>query len=106
VKTVQARQPHQELITVLERWEGSVVAVRVIATGTDELVAVLTGHLRERSDEKHPALFWPVEPPEVPESERPGVYLHPDSYEAGRVHEGTSVVEFEQAGVTINIRRI
>jgi hypothetical protein len=82
------------------------VAVRVVAGATDELVAAFAGRLRARSDEKHPALFWPVESLESPAAERLGIYLHPGSYESAQVHEGEFVVEFEQAGVTTNVRRL
>jgi hypothetical protein len=99
-------RPDGELLSVLGRWEGSRVAVRVVAAATDELVAAFAGRLRARSDEKHPALFWPLESPESPASEGLGIYLHPESYESARVHEGEFVVEFEQAGVTTNVRRL
>ncbi len=103
---MDASQPDGELLTVLGRWKGSPVVVRVVATASNELVAVFRGRLLDRSSEKHPALFWPVESENPLEAERLGIYLHPDSYEGGRVHEGGFVIEFEQAGVTTNIRRL
>jgi hypothetical protein len=39
-------------------------------------------------------------------AERPGIYLHPDSYQGARIHTGEFVVEYRQAGVTVNVRRI
>jgi hypothetical protein len=104
LRPISSPRPDPELFTVLGRWEGSKVAVRVVAAATDELVASFAGRLRARSDEKHPVLFWPVESTESPAVERLGIYLHPDSYESARVHEGEFVVEFEQAGVTTNVR--
>jgi hypothetical protein len=101
---VNGPRPDRELLAVLGRWEGSKVAVRVVAAATDELVASFAGRLRARSEEKHPTLFWPVESPEPPAVERLGIYLHPDSYESARVHEGEFVVEFDQAGVSTNVR--
>jgi hypothetical protein len=103
---MDAPKPDGELLAVLGRWKGSPVVVRVVATASNELVAVFRGRLQDRSREKHPALFWPVEAENPLEAERLGIYLHPDSYEGGRVHEGEFVVEFEQAGVTTNIRRL
>jgi hypothetical protein len=94
------------LLEALGRWHGSQVVVRVLATAEDELMAIFTGRLQARSDEKHPALFWPLESPDAPKTERPGIYLHPGSYEGARIHEGDFVVEFVQAGVKTNIRRI
>jgi len=99
-------QPDNTLLSALSRWEGSQVVVRVVATAEDELIAIFTGRLQPRSDEKHPALFWPLKSSDAPEAERPGIYLHPDSYEGARIHEGDFVVEYVQAGVTINIRRL
>ena len=104
--TMASLQPDSELIAILGRWTGSQVVVRLIAAASDDLVAVFTGRLREPSHEAHPALFWPVESPQPPTAERLGVYLHPDSYEGARVHEGDFVVEFTQAGVLTNIRRL
>jgi hypothetical protein len=93
-----------ELLEVLERWQGSSVSVRVVA-GEDELVAVFSGRLGARSDEKAPALFWPIEGDPAPPREEPGIYVHPELYEGTRVHAGDFVAEYRQAGVTINLRR-
>lgn len=101
-----APEPDKTLLGVLDRWEGSHVVVRVVAAAENELMAVFAGRLEARSEEKLPALFWPLESPDPPKAERPGIYLHPDSYEDARIHEGDFVVEFLQAGVTINIRRL
>lgn len=102
---MQGAEPDSELIRILDRWVGSRVVVRVVAS-SDDLVAVFTGRLGGRSSEKHPALFWPIESPEPPKAERLGVYLHPDLYEDARIHEGDFVVEFRQADVTVNMRRL
>jgi hypothetical protein len=81
------------------------VAVRVIAAD-DELVAAFSGRLQERSAEKHPAFFWPIEEADPPRAEKVGIYLHPELYEGSRIHEGDFVVEYRQAGVTVNLRRL
>ena len=99
-------EPDGELLATLGRWEGSRVVVRVVAAASNELVAIFTGRLQEGSTEKHPALFWPVDEEEGPNAERLGIYLHPGSYEGSRVHQGDFVVEFDQAGVRTNIRRL
>jgi hypothetical protein len=93
-----------ELLEVLERWEGSRVSVRVVAR-YDELVAVFSGRLGARSDEKAPALFWPIEGGNSPAAEEPGIYLHPELYEGARIHAGDFVAEYRQGGVTVNVRR-
>ena len=94
-----------DLLHLLGAWEGCRVVVRIV-TGEDELVAVFSGRLQARSDESHPALFWPVESADAPHVERVGIYLHPGSYEGARIHEGDFVVEFVQTGVTVNVRRL
>jgi hypothetical protein len=38
--------------------------------------------------------------------ERSGVYAHPELLTDVRVHVGECVVEFTEAGVTVNIRRL
>jgi hypothetical protein len=93
-----------ELLEVLERWQGSQVSVRVVAR-YDELLAVFSGRLGVRSDDKAPALFWPIDGGSAPPAEEPGIYLHPDLYEGARVHEGDFVAEYRQAGVSVNLRR-
>jgi hypothetical protein len=93
-----------ELLHVLERWQGSSVSVRVLA-GEDELVAVFSGRLGTLSDEKTPALFWPIEGGPAPAREEPGLYVHPELYEGGRLHVGDFVAEYRQRGVTVNLRR-
>jgi hypothetical protein len=80
-----------EFVGALDRWAGQSVAIRLTAEGP-VLLAVFHGVLRERSDEKRPALFWPLvhaEPGEhADHREDPGVYLHPDEVEAAAVHVG------------------
>ena len=95
------------LLEALERWRDQRVAVRVVA-GANELVAVFVGTLRARVDEKHPALFWPVEPAQGASDglERPGIYVHRELLTEVRVHVGEFVVEYVQAGVTVNVRQL
>jgi len=38
--------------------------------------------------------------------ERPGVYAHPELLSEVHIHIGEFVVEFKQAGVTVNLRRL
>ena len=38
--------------------------------------------------------------------ERRGIYVHPDMLGDVRLHVGGFVVEYEQAGVTVNLRRL
>ena len=99
--------PAFRLAELLEGWEGHPVAVRLVVQ-TDELVAVFAGTLGARSAEKHPPWFWPVKPdgPTHPTLERRGIYVHPELLGGARLHGGAFVVEYEQAGVTVNLRRI
>jgi hypothetical protein len=95
------------LTRLLESWANEAVAVRVV-TASDDLVAVFAGTLRSCSGEQHPELFWPLEcddrnPPTV---ERHGIYVHPELLDDVRVHTGGFVVEYVQAGVTVNVRRL
>jgi hypothetical protein len=101
------RAMEARLLEALARWRDERVAVRVVA-GPDELVAVFVGTLSARSDEKHPALFWPVEPEQGGSDglERSGIYVHRELLTEVRVHVGEFVVEYEQAGVTVNVRRL
>ena len=95
-----------ELSAVLDAWVNDHVSVRLVAP-TDDLVAVFSGALGRRSDEKTPSLFWPVGlDADTPDLERPGIYAHPDLLEWVRVHTGGFVVEFLQAGVSVNVRRL
>jgi hypothetical protein len=50
----------------------------------------------------------PVEltPAARPELEQPGSYGHPELLSDVRLHAGGFVVEFVQAGVTVNVRRL
>jgi hypothetical protein len=102
-----SRELARELRETLDEWKDECVAVRVVAA-TDELIAVFCGTLVARSKEKRPSLFWPVEVGEAPPGllERPGIYAHPAELEDVRVHVGGFVVEFTQAGVTVNVRRL
>ena len=94
-----------ELIAVLDRWSGGPVAVRVVGP-EHQLLAVFRGRLGRRSDDKHPSLFWPLEDPvEIAGAEQSGLYLHRPLLEEASIHPGDSVVEWRQAGVTLNVRR-
>jgi hypothetical protein len=96
-----------ELLEALEGWQNAHVAVRVVAA-TDELVAVFSGMLGVRSSGKGSSLFWPIELDGRASGtfERPGIYAHPELLTDVRVHVGEFVVEFTEAGVTVNIRRL
>jgi hypothetical protein len=96
-----------ELLEALDQWHNTRVAVRVVAAN-DELVAVFLGRLGARSREKGASLFWPVEVAGATTDtlERPGVYAHPELLSEVHVHVGEFVVEFKQAGVTVNVRRL
>lgn len=96
-----------ELLDALDRWRGHHVAVRLVAS-TDELVAVFSGYLGVRSAAKGSSLFWPVEldPAATPELEQPGIYAHPELLSDVRLHTGGFVIEFTEAGVTLNLRRL
>jgi hypothetical protein len=102
-----ARDLGAELLDVLDRWHGGHVAVRVVAS-RDELVAVFSGKLGSRSAAKGSSLFWPVELDRVatPQLEQPGIYAHPELLSDVRLHAGGFVIEFTQAGVTVNVRRL
>jgi len=107
VRRMTGPEMEGRLLEALERWRNQRVAVRVVA-GANELVAVFVGTLRARVDEKHPALFWPVELGQGVSAglERPGVYVHRELLTEVRVHVGQLVVEYVQAGVTVNVRRL
>lgn len=95
-----------ELVGHLDGWAGDDVAVRVV-TEQDDLVMVSVGQLGLRSDQKHPALFWPLlGEGHSDRPETPGIYLHPEHFEEGAVHKGDFVLELRQGGVTVNIRRL
>ena len=96
-----------ELLEALDGWQNTLVAVRVVSAN-DELVAVFSGRLGIRSREKGSSLFWPVEldGPASEPLERPGIYAHPELLTDVRVHVGEFVVEFTEAGVTVNVRRL
>jgi hypothetical protein len=96
-----------ELLDVLDAWQGQHVAVRVVA-GKDHLIAVFRGTLRTRSPTKGSSLFWPVELDRTTSGllEQPGVYAYPALLSAVRRHVGGFVVDFTQAGVTVNVRRL
>jgi hypothetical protein len=98
----------ERLRTAMRGLEGQIVSVRVVSDSKN-LVVVFRGTLCPPSDDKHPALFWPVdEEPSTADHaarEKSGIYLHPDLLEDVIVHTGEFVVEFRQAAVTVNVRR-
>lgn len=95
-----------EVVAALDTWTGSEVAVRVVAQG-DDLLAVARGYLGHRSDEKKPALFWPLLTPDGHEhAERAGIYLHRDLFESAVLRDGAFVIELHQAGTILNLRRL
>ena len=97
-----------EFVAVLDGWTGQTVAVRVVSEA-DNLIAVCCGELCKQSDEKRPSLFWPIAHPAAchpVHAEKPGVYLHPESFESASLHVGATVLELRQDGVTLNIRRL
>ena len=95
------------LTGVLDDWANRPVAVRIV-TATDDLLVVFAGTLESRSDELHPPLFWPVAGADrhLRTVERRGIYVHPDLLSDVRVHTGEFAVEYVQAGVTVNVRRL
>ena len=93
-----------EAVRALDRWAGQEVTVRVV-TESNELVAVCCGQLGRRSNEKRPALFWPLLPAS-PHAEKPGVYLHDEQLQDAALHVGGAVLELRQQGVTLNIRQL
>jgi hypothetical protein len=97
---------HQGVAELLDGWQGTEVSVRIIVGDQNELIAVFSGRLEGRSDEKHPSLFWPLTEAPSPDAERPGVYLHPDAFEGGGLHPGGFVLEFRHGNVTTNVRRL
>lgn len=101
---VTATVPDQEILELLDSWERSFVSVRITAGPPDQLVAVFSGRLQHCSNEKHPALFWPVEQAHLPEAERPGIYLHSDAFDGGFIHPGNFVVELRHGAATTNVR--
>ena len=95
------------LTGVLDGWANGPVAVRIV-TAADDLLAVFAGTLGCRSEELHPPLFWPVDANDrhLRTVERRGVYVHPELLTEVRVHTGEVVVEYVQAGITVNLRRL
>ena len=98
-----------EVVAALDRWAGQSVAIRVTAEGP-VLIAVFHGVLRTRSDEKRPSLFWPLVNAEPgghdDHAEAPGIYLHPEAFEAAAMHVGGTVLELRQLKLTLNLRRL
>jgi len=98
-----------EFVDALDGWTSRTVAVRVVSE-TGNLIAVFAAELGSRSDEKQPALYWPLAPvtsrAHEGAAERPGVYLHPERFECAWIHVGATVLELRQAGVTLNLRTL
>ena len=101
------RNQGDELAGILDRWDGRPVAVRVVAAG-DELLAVFAGTIGPRSAAKGSSLFWPVDTGACDETtlEQSGIYVRRELLSEVRVHTGGYVVEFTQAGTTVNVRRL
>ena len=95
------------LTRALDGWVDNDVTVRVV-TASDDLLAVFAGTLGARSEELHPPLFWPVDANDrhLRTVERRGLYVHPALLTEVRMHTGEFVVEYVQAGVTVNVRRL
>jgi hypothetical protein len=89
------RNRGDELGAILDQWRGRPVAVRVVAAG-DELVAVFAGTLGRRSGAKGSSFFWPVDTGASAET----------TLEELRLRAGGFVVEFAQAGTTVNVRQL
>jgi hypothetical protein len=97
-----------QFVEAADGWTGRLVAARIV-TPDDDLIAVFRGELGPRSDEKHPALFWPLILPPSPggnRAEKPGLYLHPDRFDEAAIHMDKGVLELQQGGVTLNLRRL
>jgi hypothetical protein len=94
-----------EFVEAADSWTGHLVVARVVGAN-DNLISVFCGELGRRSDEKRPALFWPLRFPPESHFEKPGLYLHPDQFEGAGAHVDKTVLELRQAGVTLNIRRL
>jgi hypothetical protein len=101
------RNHADELGAILDQWRGRPVAVRVVAAG-DELVAVFAGTLGRRSAAKGSSFFWPVDTgaSTQPTLEETGIYVHRELVSELRLHTGGFVVEFAQAGTTVNVRQL
>jgi hypothetical protein len=96
----------QQLADLLDEWVHSELMIRVVSE-SDDLVAVFRGTLGARTEDKPPALFWPLHASgESHHFEQPGIYLHPERFRAAVAREGNFVIELRQAGVTLNIRRL
>jgi len=96
----------QQLAALLDQWVDSEVTIRVVSEG-DDLVAVFQGRLGTRTEDKQPALFWPLHTSDQSHHfEQPGIYLHPEHFHQALAREGDFVVELRQAEVTLNIRRL
>ena len=50
----------QQLAALLDQWVDSEVTIRVVSEG-DDLIAVFRGRLNVRTEDKQPALFWPLQ---------------------------------------------
>jgi hypothetical protein len=89
--------------------EGSVVVVRIVESAAQEvLFAVVDGTLGPLTNAKHPALFWPVDPPERGRGrpEERGFYLRRDHFQGAVARAGDSVLVIGQGPVLINVRRL
>ncbi|MGA6948426.1 MAG: hypothetical protein WBZ00_11805, partial [Solirubrobacterales bacterium] len=96
----------EAVMSALDEWVGARVSVRIATGEPEELLAVLSGRLGRRSDEKAPARFWPLDESDPPMVERPGIYLHPETFDGARLHTGGFVIEFRHLSVTTNVRKL
>ncbi len=98
-----------ELTTLLDRWAGRALAVRVVSEGGD-LLTVFHAKLGVRSAAKRPAIFWPLLPftpgARSPRAETPGIYLHPELLQEACLYVNATIVDFRQAGVRTSLRRL
>ena len=96
----------EAVMSALDEWVGARVSVRIATGEPEELLAVLSGRLGRRSDEKAPARFWPLDESDPPMVERPGIYLHSETFDGARLHTGGFVIEFRHLSVTTNVRKL
>lgn len=98
-----------EVNEALAALEGSRVAVRVLASDPETLVAVFRGHLEAPTRAKHPTLFWPVRAAsedELADVEETGIYLHRDRFRGSVASLGRTVLHIVQGPVIVNVRGV
>lgn len=93
----------------LAAFSGHPVAARLVSDDHPRrLVAVLTGVLKEISDEKHPTLFLPIANREetVESVERAGVSLDPHRFIGAEERVPGEMLVVHSAGMTLSLRRL